>query len=158
MWYTFTLPPLGARCLGILQVGGGVLFPAVFPRETGQTAFLWFTAGEGEDCRLAFENGRFTVSRHPIPVTFCTKAYDMGEADTYKQVLQVAAGVTAVGAVTPTYVTERGQWAGRPVYPTDDGLLRLSPVLSRCRRFALKLTGDNLCVDGIAVQLRGGMR
>jgi hypothetical protein len=140
-----------------LQVGNGILVPAVFYSET-QRAFFWFLPKGEEDCRLTFENGRFTVSRRPIPVTLCTKAYDMGEADTYKQVLQVAAGVTAVGAVTPTYVTERGQEAGRPVSPTDDGLLRLSPVLSRCRRFALKLTGDNLCVDGIAVQLRGGMR
>ncbi len=92
----------------------------------------------------------------PVSGMLCTKSYDFGTPETEKQVLGVAAEVG--GTVTPSYVTERGERQDRPHRPDNGGLVRCSPHVARCRRLALRLTGDTMTVGSVILQLRGGMR
>ncbi len=157
VWHTFTVPDTGAVLQTVRGVGSTLLIPALL-RHSGGLSLLWYTPEGEQDCHVTAGETGLQVTRRPIPTRLCTKAYDMGEPDTYKQVLGVVAELAAHGAVQATYLTERGERLDCPAVPGADGLLRLSPALTRCRRFALRLTGDNLILESLAIHFKGGLR
>lgn len=156
-WYRFTLPETGLSLLWLFTARGKLRIPALFYGSGGETLF-WLTLQGQRDQSVTLGETGFVYTEHPIPTMVCTKSYDMGEPHTYKQVLGIAAEVTADSAVRVTCLTERGEISLQPATPTADGLMRLAPAIDRCRRLAVKLQGDNLRVDSLAIQLRGGMR
>lgn len=162
VWHRFSWPQNGTYPVGITHAGRTPYIPALH-EVGGGSALYWFSADGDADTTVSHTGSNwaeavYTLTEQPVRGMLCTKAYDMGEPERYKSVLGIAAEVTAVSAVTPSYVTERGEQYDRPVTPAPDGLLRLTPHLTRCRQLALRLTGEGLCVGSVTVHLRGGMR
>lgn len=162
VWHRFTWPQNGTVPLHLTRAGTVVLLAAARPTERGNGIF-WFSAdGEADTVVTHTGTGYFDVkyafSQRPVTGMLCTKAYDMGQSDTYKSVESIAVELTARGAVQASYLTERGEQADRPVTPDADGILRLTPHLTHVRQLGLRLTGEGLNVGGVTVRFRGGMR
>lgn len=145
-WYRFDWHDAGLTPRFVCERGGQ---PVIAAEQEG--VLWWFTmTGEGD----VFPSQGMAV--RPVTGVVCTRSYDCGDPATFKQVLGVAVEVS--GTVTPAYVTERGTFTDCPHRPDSGGLVRCTPHVARCRRLALRLTGENLTVGSVTLYLRGGMR
>lgn len=156
VWYRFTLPRTGLTYERLFSLSGRWRFVATFPTTDGTSLFLVRLHGT-EDCCVRETGGELSYFRKPIPTAFCTKSYDMGNPETAKEVLAVAVEVQTPSAVQFTCLTERGEVYRVEMPPPADGLIRFFPAVWRCRRLAVRVAGDAVCVNSLSIQLRGGM-
>lgn len=150
-WTRFSFEQTGAMAQGLCRSGRNLRIPAAY--TVGDVSVLyWFSQTGACDTAIShsgthWSDAVYTFTAQPVKGMLCTKQFDLGAPDEYKQITGVFADASASGAVSAAYVTECGEYADlkRMAY---DGV-RLTPALSRCRRFALRLSGDALRVGSI---------
>jgi hypothetical protein len=160
VWHRFRWPNNGTRPLTVCRGGQELRIAALRDTGDGDTLF-WFSPQGDTDTAVShtgqgYHNTVYTYEQRPVTGMVCTKSYDFGAPETFKSVLGIA--VETAGDVTPGYVTERHEQTDRPHRAGADGLIRMTPNISRCRRLALRLTGEGLTLGGVTLCLRGGMR
>jgi len=159
-WMRFSLDNTRTVPQWIGTVRGHVVIASLY--TAGAYENIWYYREQGtQDTAIShtgtdWYNVQYTLEQVPVRGTCCTKHFDFGDPETYKRVTKVFADVTASGAVETTYVTERGQATEPAQYPHDG--LRLTPHLMRCRRVAVRLSGEGLQVGSVTLHVITGGR
>lgn len=144
-WYRFAWPDNGFVPSGVYRSKNALRIAA--RAETDTDATQWFSLDGEADI---FPQEDYTT--RPINGMICTKAFDFGQPSVYKQVVRAA--VQSTRAITPSYLTECGEYTDGIHCPDAGGLVRCTPHVSRCRRMALRLSGEKLSVGGLTVEMR----
>lgn len=159
-WARLSFDATGAAAQALCRVNGKLRIPAAY--TVGNVRVLYWFWQEGEQDTVISHSGEnwadavYALTSRPVRGMLCTKQFDLGSPDEYKHVTRIFADAAAHGAVSAAYVTERGKYADVP-RPARDGV-RLTPGISRCRRFALQLEGESLRVGSITWRVITGRK
>ena len=159
-WTRFAFEGTGATAQHLCRVNGKLRIPAAYP--VGNTSVLYWFWQAGERDTVISHTGEswadavYAFASQPVRGMLCTKQFDLASPDEYKHVTKVFADAAANGAVNAAYVTERGEYTDLP-RTAHDGV-RLTPGVSRCRRFALRLSGEALRVGSITWRVITGRK
>ena len=159
-WTRWSFDGTGAVAQSLCRVNGELRIPAAY-RVENVTVMFWFCQAGEQDTVITHSgthwgNAVYTFTPQTVRGRLCTKQFDLGAPDEYKRLTGVFADAAAQGKVSAVYVTEQGE------YPDVDRAVRdgvrLTPSVSRCRRFALRLEGQALRVGSITWRATTGRR
>ena len=159
-WTRFSFDKTGAAAQSLCRVNGTLRIPAAYTVGNVRVLYWFWQAGE-QDTVIThtgtnWANAVYALTSRPVRGRLCTKQFDLGSPDEYKHVTRVFADAVANVAVSATYVTEQGEYTDTPRVARDG--VRLTPGVSRCRRFALRLEGDALCVNSVTLHVITGRK
>ena len=158
-WARFSFAS-GAVAQHLCRVNGKLLIPAAYTVGNARVLYWFWQAGDRDTMIThigdSWADAVYTFTPHAVRGVLCTKQFDFGSPDEYKRVTRVFADAAAAGAVSASYVTERGTHTdvARKAY---DGV-RLTPSVVHCRRFALCLEGEALCVNSVTMHVITGRK
>lgn len=159
-WTLFSFEKTGAKAQDLCRVNGKLRIPAAY--TVGDTdSLLWFWQAGRQDTVIShsgdnWANAVYAFTARTVRGMVCTKQFDFGAPDEYKRITKVFADATADGAITAEYVTERGEQTDLACAARDG--MRLTPAVTRCRRFALRLEGDALGVGSVTMHVIAGRK
>ncbi len=158
-WTRFSFAS-GAVAQHLCRVNGKLLIPAAYTVGNARVLYWFWQAGDRDTVIThtgdSWANAVYTFTPRAVRGMVCTKQFDLGAPDEYKRITRVFADAVAVGAVSAAYVTERGMHAD-VARKAHDGV-RLTPSVARCRRFALRLDGEALCVNSVTIHVVTGRK
>ncbi len=159
-WTRFTFDKTGAKAQSLCRVSGRLRIPAAYAVGSTRVLFWFWQAGERDTAIShtgeSWADAVYALTSRPVSGMLCTKQFDFGAPDEYKRMTGVFADAAASGLVSAAYVTERGEVTDIPRAARDG--VRLTPGVSRCRRFALRLSGDGLRVNSVTVRVVTGRK
>lgn len=159
-WTRWSFDGTGATAQSLCRVNGKLRIPAAYEVANVVVMFWFWQAGE-QDTAIThsgtnWTNAVYTFTPQTVWGRLCTKQFDLGAPDEYKRLTGVFADAAAQGKVSAAYVTEQGVYSDVERTPRDG--VRLTPSVSRCRRFALRLEGQALRVGSITWRAITGRR
>ncbi len=159
-WARWSFDGTGAKAQSLCRVNGQLRIPAAYEVANVVVMFWFWQAGEQDTAithsGTGWANAVYTFTPQTVRGRLCTKQFDLGAPDEYKRLTGVFADAAAQGKVRAAYVTEQGVYADVERIPRDG--VRLTPSVSRCRRFALRLEGQALRVGSITWRAITGRR
>ena len=147
----FDFSKTGAAAQALCRVNGELRIPAAYT-VGGSEILFWYTHRGDHDTAIShtgqhWSDAVYAFSQKPVVGMLCTKQFHFGAPDEYKRITRVFADASADGAVSTSYLTERGEHVDM-ARTAHDGV-RLTPNVTRCRRFALRLSGNGLYVGSV---------
>lgn len=159
-WMKWSFDKTGATALSVCRTGRTLCIPASY--EVGNTTvFFWFWQAGDADTAIThtgtgWADAVYAFLPRAVSGCLCTKVFDFGAPDEYKQITRVFADASADSTVGAAYVTERGTYPDVLVSAAHG--VYLTPAVGRCRRFGLRLCGENLAVNSITIHAITGRR
>ncbi len=155
-WTRWSFDTTGAKAQSLCRVNGELRIPAAYTVGNAEVLYWFRQAGE-QDTVIThsgtnWANAAYTFTPRTVRGLLCTRQFDLGAPDEYKRLVSVFADAAAGGKVAAAYVTEQGTYPD--VERTARDGVRLTPSVSRCRRFALRLEAENLKVGSITWRVR----
>ncbi len=159
-WTRFDFSKTGTVAQSLCRVNGALRIPAAY--AVGRTDILfWYVPTGTHDTAVShtgthWSDAVYTLTEIPVAGMLCTKQFDFGSPDAYKRITRVFADASADGAVSASYLTERGEHIDMARTARDG--VRLTPNVTRCRRFALRLAGNGLRVGNVTFSVITGRK
>lgn len=121
---------------------------------------------DGEDQKILFENGSYSVQPSPIPCLFQTKTFQFSSPERRKDIRRLFIGMTmdAAAIVQATYITEAGETQDAAPTKKCSGSIayRLSPNAVRVQQFGVRINSAGaIAVQDIVINYavyEGGIR
>ncbi len=159
-WTRWSFDGTGAKAQSLCRVGGQLRIPAAYLVGNVQVMY-WFRQTGERDTVIThtgthWSDAVYTFIPQTVRGRLCTKQFDLGAPDEYKRLTSVFADAAASGKVSAVYVTEQGVYTD--IERTARDGVRLTPSVSRCRRFSLRLEADALRVGSITWRVITGRR
>lgn len=159
-WMKWSFDETRATALSVCRTGRTLCIPASY-QVGNTTVFFWFSQVGDADTVITHSGENWSDAVYgfdscAVKGSLCTKLFDFGAPEEYKQVTRVFAEASADSAIHAAYVTERGMYPDLSVRGTDG--VRLTPSVGRCRRFGLRLCGKKLAVNSITIHAITGRR
>lgn len=159
-WTRWSFEKTGAKPQSLCRAGEGLRIPAAYTVGSTEVLYWFRQAGEADTVithsGTRWSNAAYTFTPRTVRGLLCTKQFDLGVPDEYKRLTSVFADAAASRKVSAAYVTEQGTYTD--VDRTARDGIRLTPSVSRCRRFALRLEAENLRVGSITWRVITGRR
>ncbi len=159
-WSRWSFDRTGAVAQSLCRVGGELRIPAAY--AVGNVwVMYWFRQTGEQDTVIthsgtSWVNATYAFTPQTVRGVLCTKQFDLGAPDEYKRITGVFADAAAHAKVSAAYVTEQGTHTDVERVAHDG--VRLTPSVSRCRRFALRLEAEGLRVGSITWRVITGRR
>ncbi len=159
-WMKWSFDETRATALSVCRTGRTLCIPASY-QVGNTTVFFWFSQVGDADTVIthtgtSWADAVYAFLPHTVKSFLCTKLFDFGAPEEYKQITRVFAEASAKSAINAAYVTERGTYPDLSVQGADG--VRLTPSVGRCRRFGLRLCGEKLAVNSIGIHAITGRR
>lgn len=159
-WTRWSFDGTGATAQSLCRVGGKLRIPAAYTVGNAEVLYWFWQVGEQDTVIMhtgtSWADAAYTFTPQTVRGLLCTKQFDLSAPDEYKRLVGVFADAAANSKVGAAYVTEQGVYTD--IERTARDGVRLTPSVSRCRRFALRLEAENLRVGSITWRVITGRR